>query len=59
MKTIIKKTYVEGRETVNLCTINTEYKATMTCNDYEKICTTPPFTVNDNAIIQIVSVEGS
>jgi len=49
---------MEGRETVKFVTIHTKYKATMIRKDYEKnmYC---PLTINNNAIIQIVSVEGS
>jgi len=67
MKNVInKKTWKEERD-CEFVIINTEYKAIMTRNDYEKnmyyfslymyyICTT---TNNNNVIIQIVSVEGS
>jgi len=49
---------VEERETAKFVTIDTKYKATVTRNDYEKNMYNPP-TINNNAIIQIVSVEGS
>jgi len=48
MKNVInKKIYMKGRETMNLLQSiqNKEYKATMTCNDYEKNMYYPPLLI--------------
>jgi len=47
---------VEGREILKIVTSGTKYKATMTRNDYKKnMYYLLPLTINNNAIIQIVS----
>jgi len=47
---------MKGRETVKFLTSGTKYQATMTQWLWEKYVLPP--TINNNAIIQIVSVEG-